>query len=329
MAAVCSDWCEYEPLYNFLKIWLSDRWDSRILPGNGSMSIPYIHVCCVITIFEQIMNKTAELDDFTVFMASSDKPVSLLELFTLSTRHYYGQEKEPIMLPAQLARWGVLLRDLWGRVIGKRPFEKVWMTDYIDQQFPTDCTYTRKTLNWQPKARHHLSRRLLHLIENLKSRPDKWHRMNIDRMERFERTRPALVLAEEMIRMHEALVDKVHAELMRPRNSERFVFYQNMEPGDLRWYINILYNHLLTSVRHGDRSTMIKFAQDLSRRRMKDKVSLEELCGALTVSRDIITDGLYNNPKLIDMKLLVHDYITLAIQLGMDEVKDIYENIPH
>ena len=74
---------------------------------------------------------------------------------------------------------------------------------------------------------------------------------------------------------------------------------------------------------------MIKFAQDLSRRRMKDKVSLEELCSALTVSRDIITDGLYNNPKLIDMKLLVHDYITLAIQLGMDEVKDIYENIPH
>lgn len=329
LAAVCSDWCEYEPLYNFLQIWLSDRWDARILPGKSTMSIPYIHVCCVVKIFEQIMNKNAELDDFNIFMASSDKPVSLMELFTLSTRHYYGQEKTPIMLPAFLARWGVLFRDLWGRAIRKRPFQKVWMTDYIDRQFHTDCAYTRKTLDWAPNTRHHISRRLLHLIENLKSRPDKWHRKNIDRMERFVRPRPAFILAEEMIRMQEALVDKARSELMQPKNSERFAFYQNMPPGDLRWYISILYNHLLTSVRHGDRSTMIKFAQDLSRRRMKDHVSQDELCGALEVARDIITHGLYNNPALVDMKILVHDYITLAFQLAMDEVKDIYENIPH
>jgi hypothetical protein len=147
-------------------------------------------------------------------------------------------------------------------------------------------------------------------------------------MKRFTRTRPALILAEEMVRAHEELVSEVYTELSLPENGERFSFYQNMEPGALKWYINILYNHLLTSVRHGDRSIMITFSRNLSSRRMKDHESVEELCGAVAVSREIITKGLSNNSKLTDMKLLVHDYITLAIQLAMDEVKDIYENIP-
>ncbi len=328
LAAVCSDWCEYEPLYNFLKIWLSNRWDASILPGNGSMAIPYIHVCCVVKLFDQILNKTTELDDMNVFLASSDKPVSLRDLFTLSTRFYYGKEKTPIFIPKSLARAGVLARDLWGRLIGRRPFEKVWMTDYIDRQFPTDCSYTRKTLDWSPKTRHHLSRRLLHLIENLKSRPDEWHRKNIDRLHRFEQNRPALLLAEEMVRLHEVIVEQVLQELKHPENRKRFGFYQKMEPGELRWYINVVYNHLLTSVRHGDRSIMITLGQDLSHRRMKDQVSLEELCGALSVTRDIITRALYANPALVGMKLLVHDYITLAIQLAEDEIKDVYENVP-
>ena len=45
-------------------------------------------------------------------------------------------------------------------------------------------------------------------------------------------------------------------------------------------------------------------------------------------TRDILTQGLYNNPNLVSMKLLVHDYITLAIQLAIDEIKDVYENVP-
>ena len=328
LAAVVSDWCEYEPLYNFLKVWLSDRWDSHILPGHGSMAIPYIHVCCVIALFESIMEKTEELENFNMFLASSDKPLSLNELFRLSTRYYYGKEKVPLFIPGIIARIGVQLRDLWGRIIGRRPFERLWMTDYIDRAFPTDCSYTRNTLDWLPKPRHQLPRRLLHVIENLKTQPDKWHRMNIDRMSRFQRNRPALILAEEMVRMHEELVEKVFQTIMNPYNKTRLQYYQQMPAEDLRWYIRVVYNHLLTSVRHGDRSIMITFARDLSQRRMEEAVSLGELCGALTDTRDVITHRLYNNPKLASIKQLVHDYITLAIQLAIDEIKDVYEDVP-
>jgi len=328
LAAVYSDWCEYEPLYNFLKIWLSDRWDARMIPGKGSMAIPYIHISCVITLFEKLLDKSEELENLCIFLASSDKPVSLLELFSLATHHHDGSDISPVFLPVWFAKLGVLSRDLWGRLIGKRPFEKVWMTDYINKQFPTDCSFTRDKLDWHPKARHHISRRLLHLIENLKTRPDKWHRMNIDRLMRFERTRPSLALAEEMVRMHEDLVERVYHSIMLPHHHSRLSFYQSMAPADLRWYISVIYNHLLTSVRHGDRSIMITFAQDLSHQKMKEAVRLEELCLALTLTRDVVTSGLYHNPNLVKMKLLVHDYISLAIQLAIDEIKDVYENIP-
>lgn len=328
LAAVCSDWCEYEPLYHFLKVWLSDRWDARILPGKGTMAIPYIHVCCVVDLFERIMLRSHDLKQYDVFLASSDSPIALVELFKMATRQFYGQEREPIFVPNLIARTGVMWRSLIGSVTGRPSFEKQWMLDYTDRQFPTDSTYTREVLNWYPKARHHLSRRLLHLIENLKARPEEWHRKNIDRLHRFSRSRPSLTLAEEMVKMHQPLVEQVYTKIMLPENQELLRFYHAMNADDLKWYISVVYNNLLTSVRHGDRSMMITFAQDLSHRRMQENASLEELCSALCITRDVITHGLYNNPNLVNMKLLVHDYITLAIQLAIDEIKDVYENIP-
>jgi len=328
LAAVCSDWCEYEPLYHFLKIWLSNRWDARILPGKGTMALPYIHVCCVVALFERIMHKSEELKSFDIYLASSDAPIALVDLFKMATRQYYGQEREALFIPVLFARIGVAWRTLVGRLIRKPPFEKQWMLDYTDKQYPTDSTYTREVLDWNPKKRHQLSRRLLHLIENLKARPDEWHRRNIDRLHRFSRSRPSLTLAEEMVKMHQPLVEQVYSKIMLPDNHDILRFYHAMAADDLKWYISVVYNNLLTSVRHGDRSIMITFARDLSHRRMQENASLEELCGALCITRDVITRGLYNNPNLVNMKLLVHDYITLAIQLAIDEIKDVYENIP-
>ena len=39
----------------------------------------------------------------------------------------------PILVPAPLARIGVWGRDLLGRLIGDRPFERPWMVEYIDK----------------------------------------------------------------------------------------------------------------------------------------------------------------------------------------------------
>jgi nucleoside-diphosphate-sugar epimerase len=324
-AAVYSDWCEYEPLYNFMNIWLSRNWKSRFIAGTGKMAIPYIHLNCIIDILRKIIEKTDDLNRLNIFLASSDKPASLIDLFTISTQLHYGEQKDPIFIPKFLAKLWIVLSNLIGRLIAKRPFERYWMTQYIDKIFPSDCSFTRETLGWEPKNRHLLINRMPYLIENLKSMPDDWNRKNLIRLKRFTVQRPSLILAEEMHYSHELIVSEIFNELTSEKNSNKFKYYQNLSSERLMWYNNVFYNNLLTSVRHGDRSIMISFGRDLAKTRFKEGVSVIELCDALKVVKNVLLRNLYNNPRLKSIKLLINDNITLAIKLATDEIKDTYD----
>ena len=260
---------------------------------------------------------------------SPDQPTSFLDLFKAATRFYLGEQREPIRLPIWVARLGVFLRDILGRLRGKRPFERMWMTRYIDKEFPTDCTYTRQTIGWNPRDRYRLEHRILYLIENLKSVPEEWHRKNMARVMRFKTQRPILSLVQEMHSLRVELVDEIHSFLAAPENRTIFPYYQQLEEERLRYFVDRQYGNLFTSVRHGDRSVMIGFAHDLAKVRHSEGVNVAELCGALTATGNIITHRLYADSRLESMKLLVHDHITLAIQLAIDEVEDTYERLSH
>lgn len=322
LAAVFSDWCEYEPLYTFMKVWLSRSWKSRIIAGTGNMAIPYN---CIIDILRKLIEKTEELESLNIFLASSDKPTPLIDIFSVSTRLFYGESKNPIFISKFLAKFWIIFRDTIGRFIGNRPFERYWMTRYLDKTFPTDCSFTRETLDWKPKKRHLFINRMTYLIENLKSMPDDWNRKNLSRLKRFTVQRPSLILAEEMHHSHEIFVAEIFNELTSEKNSQKFKYYQKLSSERLMWYNDIFYNNLLTSVRHGDRSIMISFGRDLAKTRYKEGVSVVELCDALKVVKNVLVRNLYNNPRLKNMKLLINDNITLAIQLATDEIKDTYD----
>jgi len=324
-AAVYSDCCNYEPLYNFMTTWLSKSWKSRMIAGQGRMAIPYVHINCITDILYRVINKTESLSKLNIFLASSDKPISLLELFQLSTKFHNGVEKKPIFVPIVISRAWVVLRDMAGRIIGKRPFERYWMLKYIEQEFNTDCSYTKQTLGWEPNHRHSITRRLIYLIENLKNNPNEWHRKNRARMTRFSEQRPSLVLVEEMNNMHETIVDSVVKTISDKESAMQFRYYQKLPTEQLRWYIDVTYNNLLTSVRHGDRAIMINFGRDLAKARFGEGVMDMELCSALNLIKNTMTQKLYELPRLKDMKLLVNDYITLSIQLAIDEVQDTYD----
>jgi nucleoside-diphosphate-sugar epimerase len=153
-AAVYSDCCNYEPLYNFMTTWLSSSWKSRMIAGHGQMAIPYIHINCITDILYRVIKKTGKLSNLNIFLASSDKPMSLVDLFTLSTKLYSGEAKKPIFAPIFISKLWIILRDLLGRLVGKRPYERYWMTKYIDREYPTDCSYTKQVLEWEPNNRH-------------------------------------------------------------------------------------------------------------------------------------------------------------------------------
>jgi len=324
-AAVFSDCCEYLPLYYFLKTWLSNRWDANILAGRGETALPYIHINCVVALILQIIKRGKKLSAYECFLASPDQNVSHLELFNLANRYYSGERKHPLFVPKMCAWVTISLRDLVGRLIGRRPFERLWMVNYIDKRIDTDSTYTRERLHWQPKNRHTIQRRLLFMMENLKSSPIEWHQKNIARIVSPKAQRLNLELAEEMLMMRDEVVNQVLNYIRDSQRANIFRYYQSLDEERVRYYIEVLYNHLIGSVRNGDRSLMISFAQFLANVRFSEGVKKTELCTALNVTGQVITELLKQNRKLQKMQLLVHDYIILALQLAIDEVKDTYD----
>jgi len=182
LAAVYSDWCEYPPLYMLLNNWLSSSWLSRIIPGRGEMAIPYIHIQCVIDAIILLMERSHRLPQYDTYVVSPYSTGSLRELFELSTRLYSGKPKQPIYIPKILSIPGVHLRNHWGRLTGRRPFERPWMLKYVDLKLTADSGYTREALGWRPRAELDLIHRMPILIENRRGDPVEWRRKNMAAM---------------------------------------------------------------------------------------------------------------------------------------------------
>jgi nucleoside-diphosphate-sugar epimerase len=167
LGAVYSDWCEYAPLFIFLNTWLSDSWRANILGGRGDSAVPYVHVRDIVSFFRRLLAFEGELEPAEVLQASTNGAVSHTELFELATRHYYGAARKPTKTPRLVAALG--LHVLWwlGLVTRNPPFERPWMSRYIDGRLTVDNRKTCERLGWQPHPRHQIERRVPFMVERL------------------------------------------------------------------------------------------------------------------------------------------------------------------
>ena len=88
-AALFSDWCEYPPLYMFLRTWLSKAWNSRILGGRGESAIPYLHINDATSFLKRVLRQYPALDNGEILIASPDGAVSHEQLYIESTQYYF------------------------------------------------------------------------------------------------------------------------------------------------------------------------------------------------------------------------------------------------
>jgi nucleoside-diphosphate-sugar epimerase len=178
LAAIFSDWCEYEPLENFLRIWCSNRWDSRILGGKGLWAIPYLHVDELLRFFMQVIAQYQTLKPVEVLQGSMDGATTHLDLYREATRSFFGQPRRPILMPKFLARIGIMLREDVGRITGNMPFERSWMADYIDGQLTVDAARTHQRLNWRPDPELDILKRIPTMVDNMRYHPDEWQKIH-------------------------------------------------------------------------------------------------------------------------------------------------------
>ena len=106
-AALFSDWCEYPPLYMFLRTWLSRAWNRRILGGHGESAIPYLHVKDAMAFLRRIIALADRLDDGEILVASGDGCTSHRQLYDTAATYWNERAEEPLFTPRFLVRPGI------------------------------------------------------------------------------------------------------------------------------------------------------------------------------------------------------------------------------
>ncbi|MGD2089500.1 MAG: NAD-dependent epimerase/dehydratase family protein [Candidatus Aminicenantes bacterium] len=322
-AAVYSDWCEYGVLYTFLDTWLSKKWNSRVLGGKGESAVPFIHTRDLSQLVLTILNNSQQLPRFDTYIASPDGSTSHRELYEMAVRLYYGRKRRVFFVPKFLALPGVIVRDLLGRLIGKRPFERPWMIKYLDYKLDIDASYTREVLSWEPTPRYHVLRRLIFLIEKMKSDPFEWHRKNAIAMDRSP-LRPNMLIYEVMLKIKDKTIDAINQAILDPARSSEFPNYQKMDKTNLNWYVDIVYQLLSASIRNNDRMLLLDYIRDLCRIRFKDGFSSQEICGVLSCIGETVGLKLNAEPELKKLEQEIHDYTSITMQMTVDEVEDMF-----
>ncbi|MCG6948594.1 MAG: NAD(P)-dependent oxidoreductase [Acidobacteria bacterium] len=326
LAALFSDWCEYAPLYIFLETWLSNVWNSHIIGGKGTTAIPYMHVREMGPFMRKLLELGDAIGQREIFIASPSETLSHKTLFDLANIDFHGQRQRPIFMPKTLARIGVWGRDLLGRVLGNRPFERPWMINFLDTDLAVDASNTYEKLGWRPRKRLLLQRRMPFMVEHRKVSPNEWHRLNRAAMKEVH-LRPNLRINWLLEKHLDEICTQFLDQILSPGSATHFPSYQNVARDVLEWRFMILLRHLQSSIRTGDRGLFTTYCRDLAEKRLMQGFGVREVIGALLTVSALCVDTLLSDPDGEDLAGPIHDYLRMTVQFGCDQILEIYEEV--
>lgn len=325
-AALFSDWCEYPPVYAFLKTWFSGKWNAHMLGGRGESAVPYLHIKDLITLLLNVVEKTDTLPSCAVYSASPSGTTSHQQLFDAANMCYAGRTPRAWHIPRLLALPGVVLRKFILGLFGREPFEQPWMIRYIDRVLRVDPTRTEEMLDWKSTPRYDLERRMLILVENMKSHPEIWRQRNEAAL-LHPASRPNLVLYNRLLQLRDEMVERIYQDIRLAQLAEEQVDYRRMDDETLTSYVSLFYEVLITTIRTRDRGTLRSYARILAYHRYHQRFRRCQVCEALATFARQIRAALEQEKDLALTSAQLHDNIDLNIQLACDEVEDVYEQL--
>ena len=327
LGAVYTDWCEYPPLYSMLQTWLSESWKARILAGRGESAVPYIHMRDIISFFRCIIESAEMLPHTSIVQACTNGATSHRTLYQLATRHFYGEERQPIYMPAFAIIPGLHALRLIGRVTGNMPFEQPWMLRYIDEKLNVDASQTYGLLHWTPNPRHAIDRRIRYLLEHLKSEPHLWHLKNL-RASLKERDRVELRIYRKLSMIEDRVTAAaIHAIFEDHQNDETFASLRSMDTNEVGWFVRMLYRLLLTSIHTGNTLLVCNYFEISSSGRFAAGYSPDDLIAVLQALNKAIHRDAEEWGDLRPQRTFLHHYVTMPIELAIDEIEFQRESV--
>ncbi len=321
-AAMFSDQCEYPPLYMFLETWLSDAWNRRVLGGRGESAIPYLHVSDAVAFLVRLLERRDDWKPREVLIASPDGATSHNELFDATMAHESPSPPAAIRMPKVLCGPGMWGRDLAGRLLGHRPFERPWMAEYIDTVMAIDASKTRARTGWAPRPRLEILRRLPFLLENRRTYPLDWHRLN--------RAAMKTVHVPQNLRLYQ-LLERHQPELVeeytKALHGAALPSYQRVSDEDHEWHHRMILRQLMNAVRTQDRHVLVAYCGDLAERRYRQGFKVEELCGAVSALDGVCTGVLARDPDAAALAQEILDDVSTPLKWGVDRIQETYESL--
>ena len=248
-------------------------------------------------------------------------------LYDIALKYNYGTPIKPAYIPKWFAYIGVVMLDTVGKLTKHRPFERSWMIKYVDTNMSADPDKTYKLLSWKPIQRYRIERRLLFLIEHMKSNPVDWHRLNQEALLKRRIVSPNLKIFESMVQLEEKIIKEISEIIYNPENENKFNKYKKLSITDIENRIRYFYFMLKTAVRTGDRVHGLSYASNLARTRFKEDFEAKDVVEAITFIAEFVVEILNRQEELEDMEQRIYDEIMMTTQLIVDEIEDSFDRL--
>lgn len=318
--ALFSDWCEYPPLYFLLDAWLSDRWNARALGGKGRTALPFLHVRDAVYFVLQTMARRDDLDPAEVLVASVDGAVTHRQLYDTATSYNFVEPRPPLLVPKPVATAGMWARDLTGRLIGQRPFERPWMARHIDTRLEVDTSRTRARLDWTPRARLHVLKRIRFMIENARTSRMEWVGRNLEAVAHRE-IGPRFQVYR-LVRRLEAEIEAAFGDLLDGLGDAA-------GDTDVRDRIRqTALRALVHAIRTGEKSPFMTYCQALAERQHERGAEPALVVNIVRALEQACQDVVGADPEAAPLEREFRDVVGLTVELGLDRIHEVYEPKP-
>lgn len=326
-AALFSDWCEYPPLYFFFETWLSRTWNRNVLGGRGLTAIPYLHIREMTPFVRAVLEASERLNQREVLLATPNATMSHRELFRLVHLHRgVTQSPRAFYMPKALCAIGIPARDLIGRIAGDRPFERPWMVSHIDKDLFSDPGHTWERLEWRPRGRLLVCRRLPFMLEHRKTDAVEWNHRNEAAM-KAPWVRPNLVVHKLLQQYMERIRQESLLQLKEPEAPNSFECYNSLSREVLDWRVTVTYRHILNALRTNEKGLFTDFCKDLATKRFTEGFSAEEVCRAIRLIQNNILKIVGSDPDATPLMPTLQQLLGTTVEFGCDQIMETYEEL--
>jgi hypothetical protein len=163
------------------------------------------------------------------------------------------------------------------------------------------------------------------MLENRKSDPVGWLSRNEEALA-HHLLRPTLQVYRLLERHRKEIGDRFAALLDGVEGRDRLPSYARLGTEERQLHFGTLVRTLVQSIREGRRGTFMAYCRDLADHRAQQGLDADELVRVLRSFERICRQELAQDPESAPIAAAVHDYLTMTIEFGIDQVLDVFEH---